>query len=76
MTMGLAGQEACAPRRAAPQPSQVRFRGRFIEEDQMGRIPTSLLALPESPRLLDVGPVLFAGAERLFLYVSPSRIKT
>ena len=64
---------SCGP---APQPGQVRFRPRFIEEDQPGRIPADLLPLPAPPRPLDVGPGLFAGAERLFLYVSPSRFKT
>ena len=71
-----AGMEAFTPCGPAAQPGQVRFRRRFVEEDQPGRIPADLLALPAPPRLLEVGPGLFAGAECLFLYVSPSRSKT
>jgi hypothetical protein len=50
-------------RGASPQSGHVRFGARFVEEDQTSRIPAGLLALPAPPRLLDVGPVLFAGME-------------
>lgn len=76
MSGGRTAVDAFAPQGPSPQPGQIRFRSRFIEEDQPGRIPAGLLPLPAPPRPLDVWPRLFAGAERLFLYVSPNRIKT
>jgi hypothetical protein len=61
---------------AATTPGHVGFRARFIEEDQPRRIEAGLLSPPVPPRPPDVGAVLLAGAERLFLYVSPSRMST
>jgi hypothetical protein len=55
-----------APLDAAPEPGHVRFRARFIEEDESRRIEAGLLSPPGFPRPPEVGPVLFAGAERLF----------
>jgi hypothetical protein len=59
---------------AATVAGHIGFRARFIEEDQLRRIPPGLLSPPGPPGPADVGTVLFASPERLFLYVSPSRI--
>jgi hypothetical protein len=76
MAMRLAGLNPLAPWGATAEPRHVRFGTRFVEEDQPGRIPAGLLPLPTPTRATDVGPVLLAGMERLFLYVSPIRTKT
>lgn len=62
--------------RPATQSRHVRFRPRFIKEDELGRIKAGLLPPPRPPGFADVGAVLFAGAECLFLYVSPSLAST
>ncbi len=62
--------------RAAAQPCQVRLGGRFVDEDEPGRLERALAAFPAPSRLGDVGPVLLGRMERLFLYVSPSRHST
>lgn len=49
------------------KPDQVGLSPRFIEKNQLGRIPTRLLLAPTAARPDNVGPVLFAGAEGLFL---------
>jgi hypothetical protein len=61
---------------ATAAPGHIGFRARFVEEDQPRRIEAGLLSPPVPPRPPDVGAGLLAGAERLFLYVSPSRINT
>ena len=61
---------------AAAAPGQIGFRARFVEEDQPRRIEAGLRSPPVPPRPPDVGTVLLTGPERLFLYVSPSRINT
>jgi len=56
-----------------PAPAgQIGFGARFIDEDQPRRVPARLLPAPGPAGPRDVRPVLFAGPERLFLYVSPS----
>ena len=57
---------------AAAPAGQVGFRTRFIQKDQLGRVKVRLPLAPEAACPREVGPVLFAGAECLFLYVSPS----
>jgi hypothetical protein len=58
---------------SSPQPGHVGFGPGFVEEDQAGRVEGRLLADPAAAGLPDVGAVLFAGPESLFLYVSPIR---
>lgn len=53
------------------QTGQVGLGARFIQKDQPGRIEARLPLAPEPARPRDVWTVLFAGAECLFLYVSP-----
>lgn len=59
-----------ASRGTATQPGQIRFRTRFVEEDQPRWVEGGLLAPPRPPGARDVGPGLFAGVQCLFLYVS------
>ncbi len=66
-----AALHARAPQGAAAQAGHVRFRGRFVEEDEPRGIQPALPPLPRPAGLGDVGPVLLAGPECLFLYVSP-----
>jgi hypothetical protein len=73
---GLAGVDTLAALGTATATGHIGFRARFVEEDQPRRIKTGLLTPPGTPRPPDVGAVLFASPERLFLYVSPSRIRT
>ena len=54
------------------QAGQVGLGTGFVQEDQPGRVKTGLPAPPEPARPGDVRTVLFTGAERLFLYVSPN----
>lgn len=57
--------------RAPAQAGQVGLGTRFIQKDQPGRVKARLPLAPEPTRPRDVRTVLFAGAESLFLYVSP-----
>jgi hypothetical protein len=57
--------------RTPAEAGQVGLRARFIQKDQLGRIKARLPLAPETPRPRDVGTVLLAGAECLFLYVNP-----
>jgi len=68
--------DTLAALRPATATGHIGFRARFVEEDQPCRIKAGLPLPPGPPCPLDVGPVLFAGAEFLFLYVSPSRTRT
>ena len=65
------GMEALASRGAAPQPGHVRFGPRLVEEDEFRRVEALLPPPPEAALAGDVGTVLFASPERLFLKVSP-----
>ncbi len=76
MAAGLAGVNPLAASGPATTTGHIGFRARFVEEDQPCRIPGGLLPPPGPPRPPDVGAVLLTGPERLFLYVSPSRIRT
>jgi hypothetical protein len=67
---------AIALGRAPAKPGQVGLGSRFIQEYQLGRVPTRLLFAPAPACPDDVGTVLLAGAECLFLYVSPIFAKT
>lgn len=62
--------------RAAAQSGQISFGGRLVDEDEPGGIESSLGPPPLAARLDDIGPVLFGGMERLFLYVRPSFTNT
>ena len=55
---------------------QIGLGPRFIQKDQFGRVEAGLLPAPSPPRPRNVRTVLFAGPERLFLYVSPILAKT
>lgn len=65
------GMDALTLGRTPTQTSQVRFGARLIQEDQLGRIQAGLALAPEPTRPRDVRALLLAGAECLFLYVSP-----
>jgi len=56
---------------ASAKAGQVGFRTRFIQKDQLGRIKARLPLAPEAACPRDIGTVLFAGPECLFLYVRP-----
>src|SRR5579862_1642176 len=73
---GCAGVNPLPTGGASAQPTQVGLGSRFIQEDQFGRVEPRLLASPRAARSRNIWAVLFAGAERLFLYVSPSLAKT
>ena len=62
--------------RATTQAGQVGFGPRFIQKDQLGRVQPRLLFPPAPPRPGDVGAILLAGTECLFLYVRPIFPKT
>lgn len=76
MTVRGAGVDALAFECPSTEPGQVGLGPRFIQENQLGRVPARLLFAPAPTCPNDVGPVLLAGAERLFLYVSPIFAKT
>lgn len=71
MTMRSAGMDALALGRATAQTSEVGFSARFIQKNQLGRVQARLPFAPETTGPGDVGAVLLAGPECLFLYVSP-----
>ncbi len=75
MTVRLAGVDALSSLGTPAQTGHIRLRARFIQEDQPGRVEADLPPPPCPPGLGDVWTVLFAGAECLFLYVSPSFAK-
>ena len=67
-----AGHHPRAARRATPQAGHVGLRPLFIKEDEPRGVEAALPPAPLPAGLRDVGTLLFAGMERLFLYVSPS----
>ena len=69
--MRCAGVDALAFKRTAIEASEVGFGTRFVQKDQLGRVKASLPLAPEPARPGNIGPVLLAGAECLFLYVRP-----
>lgn len=71
-----AGVDALALGRTSAEPGQVGFGSRFVQENQLRRVPAGLLFAPSPARPDNVGTVLLAGAECLFLYVSPIFAKT
>jgi len=64
--------DTLAAGRAAAQPRQIGLGPGLIQEDQLGRVEAGLPPPPRPARPGDVRTILFAGPERLFLYVSPS----
>ena len=76
MAVRGAGVDALALGRTPAEPRQVGFGSRFVQEDQLGRVPARLLFAPAPACPDDVGTGLLAGAECLFLYVSPIFAKT
>jgi hypothetical protein len=73
--MWTARHQALAARSPPAQAGHVRFGCRFVEEDQARGIEARLEAFPEAPLFSDIGAVLLAGVERLFLYASPMRMR-
>jgi len=71
-----AAVSALALERAPTKAGEVGFGPRFVQKNQLGRVETRLLLAPKPPRPGDVGAVLLAGAECLFLYVRPIFPKT
>ena len=63
--------DSLALERAPAEAGQVCLGTRFIQKDQSGRVKARLPLAPETTRPRDIWPVLLAGAECLFLYVSP-----
>ena len=57
--------------RTTAETGEVGLGTRFIQKDQLGRVKARLPFAPAAPRPGDVWTVLLAGAECLFLYVSP-----
>jgi len=60
-----------APLGPPAQPGHIGLGTGFIQKNQPGRVERRLLPAPVPARPDNVGPVLFAGTESLFLYVSP-----
>ena len=56
---------------SSAQPGHVGLRPALIDEDETLRIEPPLEPPPLFAGLEDVGTVLLAGTERLFLYVNP-----
>jgi hypothetical protein len=71
MTVRGVGMDALTLVRTTAQTSEVGFCARFIQKNQLGRVEARLPLAPETTGPGDVGAVLFAGAECLFLYVKP-----
>lgn len=67
-----AGVDSFPLERPPTKTGQVGLGARFIQKDQPGRVEARLALAPEAARPGDVGTVLLAGAECLFLYVNPS----
>ena len=63
--------DSLALERTPAEAGQVGLGARFIQKDQLSRVKARLPLAPETTRPRDVGTVLLAGAECLFLYVSP-----
>src|SRR5690606_12083128 len=53
--------------RAATQARHVRLGRRLVDEDKLGRVEPALAALPATPRLGDVGPLLLGRMEHFFI---------
>ena len=66
-----AGVYALTAQCTSAQTSHVGLGSRFVQEDQARRVEPALEPMPFFASLRDVGSVLFACSERLFLYVSP-----
>jgi len=66
-----AAMDALAASSPPAQPGHIGLGAGLIQKDQPRRVERPLPSPPAPPRPDNVGPVLFAGAERLFLYVSP-----
>lgn len=66
-----AADQPLAASTAPAQAGHVRFCRRLVDEDEPGRIESALPPTPPLARPLDIDPVLLAGVQTLFLYVSP-----
>lgn len=70
MAPGRSGMHAAAPLCPPAQAGHVGLGPAFIDEDKSRRVEPALEPPPLLAGLQDIGAVLLAGAERLFLYVS------
>ena len=66
-----AGMHTLTTAGSSAQPRHVGFSPALIDEDQTHWIEPPLEPPPLLAGFEDVGTVLLAGAERLFLYVNP-----
>ena len=69
---GRAGMDSLALERPSAQAGLVGLGPRFIQKDQLGRVEARLPLAPAAARPGDVGAILLADTECLFLYVNPS----
>ena len=76
MAVWGAGMDSLALGRTTAETGEIGFGPRFIQKDQLGRVQARLPLPPETTGPRDVGAVLLAGAECLFLYVNPIFPKT
>jgi hypothetical protein len=72
MAMWTARHEPLPAWSPPAEPRHVCFGGRLVDDDESTGCKLALPGLPLAPRFGDIGPRLFGGVERLFLYVSPS----
>src|SRR6185503_20848233 len=76
VSVGTAGMEPLSPARPPAQARHVGPCPGFIDKDELLRIPSALPPAPLPSFFGYVRPALFAGMERLFLYVSPMPAST
>ncbi|AGG71295.1 putative TRm2011-2 protein (plasmid) [Sinorhizobium meliloti 1021] len=67
MAEGGVAHQSFAARRPAPQRRHVRLRPGLIDENEAGGINSGAVLQPSCPVAGDVGPLPFAGDQRLFL---------
>lgn len=70
MAAGSGGMYPVAPLCPPAQTGHVGLGPAFVDEDESRRVEPALEPAPLLAGLQDVGAVLLAGTERLFLYVS------
>jgi hypothetical protein len=75
MAVRYRGTAALASGRAAVHAGHLGRRPAFIDEDEAFGIEVGLGVEPGAPPARYVGPVLFSGVRRLFLRVTPRRLK-
>jgi hypothetical protein len=76
MALRTCGVNPLTPQRAPVPAGHIGFGPRFIQENQLGGVQATLPTPPGPARPRNIRAVLLAGAECLFLYVSPMFSKT